>query len=152
MMRWLIVAVVALLALGLGAGGGMLAGSFLAPHKPSAEQTAKKPAAVAPPDSDMFYDLPEMLAGLQEGGAAGGSTLRLGVSVECSSADDLADLQEYLPRVLDVFQVYLRSLDLKDLRGTKNLAKLREALRVRIEQVIAPGKVKAVLFRDIVVD
>jgi flagellar FliL protein len=152
MTRAIIIAVAALLALGLGVGGGLYAGHYFAPSPSSATEPVKPPAAaVADPEADLFYDMPETLAALHDE-TGNGLLLRLGVSVECPTQDDLALLQEYLPRVLDVFQVYLRTQELKDLRGAKNLERLREGLRTRIETAIAPGKVSRVLFRDIAVE
>jgi flagellar FliL protein len=152
MKRLIMIVVVAILALGIGAGGGYFAGIYLAPPQDKPKPKSQKPADDGTPDADLFYDLPELLVALHDDADAQSMTLKLGVSVECVSADDLGKLQEYLPRVLDAFQVYVRTIELKDLRGVKNLQRFREALRTRIETAIKPGKIKTVLFRDMTVE
>jgi flagellar FliL protein len=144
----ILLGLVAILLLGGGVAGGLYYGGAFDPKK-----AETKPVVVedtGPPDANLFYDLPEMLVTLRSDGESG-KFLRLGLSVECPNQDDLAKLQTYLPRVLDVFQSYVRSLTVADLRGTKNLEVLRRQLKTRIDNVIAPGKVKKLLFRGLVV-
>lgn len=149
MKRVVIIAVALVVALGLGLGGGLLAGRYLAPLAPGSAPPAP-PEPKAPPNPDLIYDLPETLAALDDASGRG-MLLRLGISVECPTAEDLSKLQEYLPRVLDVLQVYLRTQQLKDLRGVKNVERLRGELKTRMEAVIAPGKINRLLFRDMTV-
>jgi flagellar FliL protein len=54
-------------------------------------------------------------------------------------------------RVLDTFQVHLRELRAADLEGSAGLFRLREELTRRVNHAIAPAKIRAVLFREVVV-
>ena len=56
-----------------------------------------------------------------------------------------------LPRVIDTFQVHLRELRAGDLEGSAGLFRLREELTRRVNHAIAPARIRAVLFREIVV-
>ena len=56
-----------------------------------------------------------------------------------------------LPRVMDAFQTYLRELRPTDLDGSAGLYRLKEELTRRVNASIAPSRVNAVLFKEIVV-
>jgi flagellar protein FliL len=56
-----------------------------------------------------------------------------------------------MPRVLDTFQVHLRELRAGDLEGSAGIFRLREELTRRVNHAIAPAKIRAVLFREVVV-
>jgi flagellar FliL protein len=151
-MRMILIIVVAVVALALGVGGGWLAGTMLAPpvEKPVGKPTAPKVPDDKNPNADLFYDLPEVLVALHDSGQ-GALLLKFGISVESPSIEDLGQVKQFVPRVLDVFQTYIRTLDVKDLRGRRNLEKFREGLRQRIETATKPAKVTRVLFRDLTV-
>jgi flagellar FliL protein len=98
----------------------------------------------------VFYDLPEMQVNLNAGGRKG-SLLKLRVSLELSSPEEVAKLEELMPRVVDSFQVYLRELRVNDLKGSAGIYRLREELMIRVNDAIAPTKIKAVLFKEMLV-
>ena len=66
-------------------------------------------------------------------------------------ADEVAKINPVLPRVLDAFQVYLRELRASDLDGSAGLFRVKEDLQKRINIAIYPGRVDAVLFREIII-
>jgi flagellar FliL protein len=144
----IIIGVLALLMLVGGAAGGYFGGAMFAPPKPKKPEAAVVEDKNKVPDASLFYDLPELLVTIQDPDN-GVRVLQLSTSIECPSQDDLDKLKAYLPRVLDVFQIYMSTLTVKDLRGVKNIETLRGRLRDRISAAIAPGKVKNVLFRNI---
>jgi flagellar FliL protein len=63
----------------------------------------------------------------------------------------MQQIQPVMPRVLDTFQTYLRELRPTDLDGSSGLYRLKEELTRRVNAAIAPNKVSAVLFKEIVV-
>jgi flagellar FliL protein len=63
----------------------------------------------------------------------------------------VAQVQPVLPRVMDAFQTYLRELRPTDLDGSAGLYRLKEELTRRVNASIAPSRVNAVLFKEIVV-
>jgi flagellar FliL protein len=152
MNRMVVVGIVAVVALAAGIGGGYVAGQMLLPS----DKKEKKPEAASAsvperPDPDLFYELPETLVALRSD-TPQAPLLKFGVDVEFESVGDKIEMERYLPRVLDVFQVYVRTLQLKDLRGVAGLQRFREGLRQHIQGVVAPGRIKAVMFRDISVE
>jgi flagellar FliL protein len=56
-----------------------------------------------------------------------------------------------MPRVMDAFQTYLRELRATDLDGSAGLYRLKEELTRRVNAAIAPSRINAVLFKEIVV-
>jgi fructose-bisphosphate aldolase class II len=63
----------------------------------------------------------------------------------------LADqVRPLMPRVMDAFQTYLREMRQSDLEGSAGLYRLREELTRRVNVAVAPSKINAVLFKEIV--
>jgi len=56
-----------------------------------------------------------------------------------------------MPRLMDAFQTYLRELRPTDLEGSAGLYRLKEELTRRVNASIAPNRVTAVLFKEIVI-
>jgi flagellar protein FliL len=56
-----------------------------------------------------------------------------------------------MPVLLDTFQTYLRELRASDLNGSAGLYRLKEELTRRINAEIAPNRINAVLFKELVV-
>ena len=61
------------------------------------------------------------------------------------------EIKPMMPRIMDTFQTYLRELRPTDLDGSAGLYRLKEELTRRVNIAIAPNKVNAVLFKEIVV-
>ena len=61
------------------------------------------------------------------------------------------ELKPTMPRVTDIFQTYLRELRPSDLNGSAGMFRLKEELTRRVNVAVAPVKVSAVLFKEIVV-
>ena len=51
----------------------------------------------------------------------------------------------------DRFQTYLRELRASDLDGSAGLYRMKEELTRRVNVAIAPGKINAVLFKELIV-
>jgi flagellar FliL protein len=125
-------------------GGGFGAYRFLG-AKPETHDAAPmvKPA--------VFVDLPEVLVNLSNAGTDRTQYLKVKVVLELPDALLMAQIQPIMPRVLDTFQTYLRELRPSDLDGSSGLYRLKEELTRRVNAAIAPNKVSAVLFKEIVV-
>lgn len=104
----------------------------------------------APAGAVVFYDLPEMLVNLNTGDRKA-TFLKIKISLEVPSTLEIPKLQALMPRVVDNFQVYLRELRIDDLKGSAGMYRLREELLTRVNAAIAPAKVNAVLFKEMLV-
>ncbi|HUZ33820.1 MAG TPA: flagellar basal body-associated protein FliL [Xanthobacteraceae bacterium] len=99
----------------------------------------------------VFLDMPDVLVNLA--GTAGDHTQYLKVKVTLELPDHAMEAQitPVMPRLMDTFQTYLRELRPTDLDGSAGLYRLKEELTRRVNAAIAPSKVNAVLFKEIVV-
>jgi flagellar protein FliL len=98
----------------------------------------------------VFYDLPQMLVNLNTGGKKN-NYLKIAISLELTSEEARAALDNLLPRVVDNFQVYLRELRVEDLRGSAGVQRLREELLMRVNNAVHPIVVRDVLFKEMLV-
>jgi flagellar protein FliL len=136
----LIITVVAAIV-GLGAVGG--GAYYFLTNRSEAAPVAK----IAPP---VFFDMPDILVNLS---STGDRTQYLKVKVVLELPDEQmkAQIEPLMPRVMDMFQTYLRELRATDLDGSAGLYRLKEELTRRVNAAIAPDRINAVLFKEIVV-
>jgi len=116
----------------------------------SAEKEGKEGAEAEMAKKTYFVDLDEMIVNLNTTERRQ-SLLKIKVSLEVAEQKDIAVVRELTPRVVDNFQTYLRELRLDDLRGSAGMYRLREELLTRINIAVEPAKVKAVLFKEMIV-
>jgi flagellar FliL protein len=124
-------------------GGGAGAYMILGGHGEKQEKVEAKPAT--------FVDLPEVLVNLSNAGSDRTQYLKVKVTLELQDKDIVPQIQPLMPRVMDAFQTYLRELRPTDLDGSAGLYRLKEELTRRVNVAVAPNKITAVLFKEIVV-
>lgn len=139
----LIVIAVGLLAV-LGAGA---AGYFLFFHHHDEEVHAEV-VKVKPP---VFIEVPDMLVNLTGNPGERVQYLKVKVVLELKEEKQIDEIKPSMPRVTDIFQTYMRELRPADLNGSAGLFRLKEELTRRVNNAVAPVKVSAVLFKEIVV-
>ncbi len=144
----IIIAAVILLLIGGGAAAYFM-GLFDSSPK-TAETEPSSDSKKAALDLAFFHDLPDITVNLNSKGRKK-SVMKLKISLEVSSPDEIPKLEALMPRVIDNFQVYLRELRLDDLKGSAGIYRLREELLMRVNAAISPAKVKAVLFKEMLV-
>jgi flagellar FliL protein len=139
--RMLVIGAVALIAVG---GGG-----YAAMHMFSGAKHEK----VAPPPAKpaVFVTIPDVLVNLANSRADRPQYLKIKIVLEVADQEIAKQVQPLMPRVMDTFQTYLRELRASDLDGSVGLFRLREELTRRVNAVLAPARVKAVLFKEIVI-
>jgi flagellar FliL protein len=127
-------------------GGGGTAGYLMlsdSKEKGGAPVVQAKPAA--------FIDVPEVLVNLSNTGSERTQYLKVKVVLEVPDAALTPQIETTMPRVMDAFQTYLRELRPTDLDGSAGLYRLKEELTRRVNAAIAPSRINAVLFKEIVV-
>ena len=134
-------------ALLLLAGGGLWVTGIIPKLLHHEELHAEGPAAQAAP---VFMDLPDIVANLNAG-TRRAAFVKLKVKLELSRPEDQAALQAAMPRVLDLFQSYLREMRPEELRGTAGTYRLREELVIRTNIAAQPAHVLNVLFTELIV-
>ena len=134
------VGVVAVLSSGVG--------YYLLFMRHKAEDKSVEAMMAKPP---VFIDVPEMLVNLSSLPGERVQYLKVRIALEVKDQVVVAQIQPAMPRVLDIFQTYMRELRVNDLNGSVGLFRLKEELTRRVNAAIQPGQVNAVLFKEIVV-
>ncbi len=128
------------LVAGLGVGAYFVIGNV--------RQSQAAPVPVKPA---VFIDLPEVLVNLSNTGSDRTQYLKVKIVLELSDQLLAQQITPVMPRVMDTFQTYLRELRPTDLDGSAGLYRLKEELTRRVNVALAPNKVNAVLFKEIIV-
>ena len=155
--RLILILLALLVILAGGAAGLYFTGaldSLLGGAKPgeAAAEPPKPKEKPKPSAATGFFDLPEVLVMLDPKGGKSRSMLRMLISLQLPSAGDATRAQAYLPRLLDVCQVYLRTLSVADLRGTEQQNHIRDELLKRLSDATAPMTIDAILFREVAIE
>ena len=140
----LIVMVVAVLAV-LGGGAATYFLFFRGGHD---DEHHAEVAHVKPP---AFVEVPDMMVNLTGNPGDRVQYLRVKLVLELKEEKQIEEVKPNMPRVTDIFQTYLRELRPADLNGSAGLFRLKEELTRRVNNAVAPVKVSAVLFKEIVV-
>jgi flagellar FliL protein len=131
----------------MGAGAGLYFTGTLDGLLGGDKQETAEPAKA---EKTVFYDMPTLLVNLNSGGRTS-NFLKLSVALEIAGEDGQKQLERYMPRVVDNFQVYLRELRVEDLQGSAGLQRLREELLLRVNAAVDGVEVKDVLFKEMLV-
>ncbi len=98
-----------------------------------------------------FMELPDIVSNLNGGASRRATFLKLRAKLELARAEDRALIEAAMPRVLDLFQGYLREMRPEELRGTAGTYRLREELLARTNLAAPGAQVVAVLFTEMLV-
>ena len=112
-----------------------------------ADAKAGKPDARPMP---VFMEMPEIIANLNAGPRRN-SFIKLRPRLELARAEDEVLVRAAMPRLLDLFQTYLREMRPDELRGSAGTYRLREELLARGNIAVAPARILDVLFPEIIV-
>ncbi len=97
-----------------------------------------------------FVELPDMLVNLQAE-TSRPRYLRLRIAVEVEDDKAAAAVKALTPRVLDSFQMFLRSLTVDDVQGSAGMERLKEEMLARVNVAVEPSRIRDVLFKEILV-
>jgi len=103
------------------------------------------------PDGVVFYTMPEVVVNMQT--ADGRPTfLKLKLTLELPGEEAVEELDPNMPRLQDMFQTFLRELRPEDLQGSQGSYQLRMEILRRVNLVVAPAKVNAVLIEEMLIN
>ncbi|MBV8939901.1 MAG: flagellar basal body-associated FliL family protein [Alphaproteobacteria bacterium] len=129
----------------LGAGG-----YFMFAKHGGGEAAAEHAETGAKEGQPVFFDLPQMLVNLNTG-TKQVSFIKTTVTLELVSAADVPAVQANLPLLIDSYNTFLREMRATDLYGSAGIYRLREEMLSRANKLLAPVKVKDVLFKELIV-
>jgi flagellar FliL protein len=126
--------------------GGAAGGYFLF-FAPKTQEVAELP----PPPKPLFVDMPDLLVNMSTLPGERTQYLKIKVVLEAKDQQLVQQIQPNIPRMVDIFQTYLREVRPSDLNGSAGMFRLKEELTRRVNATIAPHQVSAVLFKEILV-
>ena len=138
-----LILVVAPVLVVLVVAGGLWFGGLL-PH------SNRNKALTEKLDKPALVDVPDIITNL-DNGSRRAMFVRLKAKIEVAHTADEAIITADMPRILDMFQIYLRSMRPEELHGGEGTYRLREALMNRIDVIAAPVQVLDVLFLEVLV-
>ena len=103
------------------------------------------------PNGVVFYTMPDLVVNMQTADGRP-SFLKLKLTLELPDHDTADLLDPNMPRLQDMFQVFLRELRPEDLSGSQGGFQLRMEILRRVNLVIAPSKANAVLIEEMLVN
>jgi flagellar FliL protein len=142
-LKLIIIAAAGVIVLGGAAAGAYFMFSGAHEKEAVAEAPKAKPA--------VFFDVPEVLVNLSTPSGARTQYLKVKIVLELPDEALKEQIKGVMPRVMDIFQTYLRELRPSDLDGSAGLYRLKEELTRRVNAAISPSHVNAVLFKEMVV-
>jgi flagellar FliL protein len=145
----------------LGAvGAGLWFGGILPPLFGLGGKAGDKAATAAGGDAGkpgtpgvrapVYVEMPEIIANLNAG-PRNSSFIKLHPRLELARAEDTPAVQAVMPRLLDLFQTYLREMRPEEMRDSTGTYRLREELLARANVAAAPVRIVDVLFPEIIV-
>lgn len=103
------------------------------------------------PDGIVFYTLPDLVVNMQT--ADGRPTfLKLKLTFELPDHETAEVIEPNRPRMQDMFTSFLRELRPEDLSGSQGSYQLRMEIQRRVNLVVAPAKVNAVLIEEMLIN
>jgi len=102
------------------------------------------------PDGVTFYTMPDLVVNIQS--ADGRPTfLKLKLTFEMKDHETAEAISAGAPRLHDMFQTFLRELRPEDLNGSQGSYQLRMEIQRRVNLLLAPHKVDAVLIEEMLI-
>lgn len=138
------------LAILLGGGGfyAVWAGLILAPADQAAEEEILDDPEEPLPDV-AFVPVPPLVVNVGTGVTARHLRFHVQLEVKKDAEDDVTQM---LPRVVDVFNGYLRAIELAELEHKAALVRLRAQLLRRVQIVTGEGRVQDLLIMEFVLN
>ncbi len=168
--KLLLIAALALIALAGAAGAAYFLGVFAAgpseaeahanddmeaasdhggDNKQASSHGAYEQAAMQP-KGPVFLDIPDVIVNLTSDDSRM-RFLKIKVALEVGEEPAAMRIAGLMPRVLDSFQLYLRSLTVDELRGSSGLQRVKEELIARVNLAIHPDRVDDLLIKEMLV-
>ena len=149
---WLLILIVAVLCLGLGAGGAF----FALGKSGGAEAAEAAPAEEEAEPVDPAADFRERVVALEPfvvnvDGDGYPRYLKLKVELEADGLPTVAEIDERTAQIRDLTILLLSSKRLADISDFEGKALLKDDLRERINETLESGRVESVLFTEFVV-
>jgi flagellar FliL protein len=126
-------------------GGGGAAAYFFLLKKPAPDAAAA--AAAAEPAAPPFYFAMDELQDNLVSTGKRSNFLRLSLWLQVKNEEESKKLAGVMPRIIDQFHTYLRSLRIEDLQGADGVQRMRDELLMRARAAAKPVEIDDVLIK-----
>lgn len=137
--------------------GGGVAAVFLTPLKDrifgenkEKVQAQKEEESLKSLKEITFLQLPDVIINLKATNSRSG-TLKASFIVELIKAKDKETVDHLKPLIIDQFQTYLRELEVSDVQGSVGLERVRQELKNRITNLVAPIQIRQILIKEFLI-
>ncbi len=100
-------------------------------------------------ETNYYVAIPEIVVNLRSVNPKG-NILRATFSLQICNKEEEPKIKEFMPIILDQLLSYLRDQSINDLEGP-GLARMREAILLRINNIIRPIKIHRVVLKDFII-
>ena len=145
----LLIGLPVLMALIGGAAGAYFLG--LVPGANAAVEPGEEVVEEVEDISDIvFVELPDLLVNLNATGRRM-HFLKITTALEVEGEEQAETVRQFVPRILDSFHMYLRSIRPEELQGAEGVYRIKEELLARTNDAVRPAEVRDVLVRELLV-
>ena len=109
----------------------------------------KKEGAVDP-CKPVYVDVPDLIVNLASESRRQ-HFVNLKITLEVKNPAAATAVTDHMPRIVDSFNTYLREMTKEDLEGSEGLIRLEDEMMLRINKILKPGVVTAILYRSVIV-
>jgi flagellar FliL protein len=128
-------------------GGGGAAAYFFLLKKPAPADAAAAEAAAAESAAPPFYLAMDELQDNLVSTSKRSNFLRLSLWLQVKDEGESKKLVAVMPRIVDQFHTYLRSLRIEDLQGADGVQRMRDELLMRARGAAKPVEIQDVLIK-----
>jgi flagellar FliL protein len=127
-------------------GGGGAAAYFFLLKKPAADAQGEAAADAEPAKPPFYLPMDELQDNLVSTGKRS-NFLRLSLWLQVKDDKEGEKVKEVMPRIVDQFHTYLRSLRIEDLQGADGVQRMRDELLMRARAAAKPVEIQDVLIK-----
>jgi len=77
--------------------------------------------------------------------------IRVKVTIEVHGKNNYNAVSQMTPKIIDVFQTYLKELRKNDLDGSFGIYKIKDEMTLRINTILNPAKIDSILFQELII-
>ncbi len=121
-------------------GGGLIYSKFYSDSAQPTQSVYDK--------KTLFVPMDDITVNLKQGVENNTSWLKVRVTLEVIGKTNHDMVTKMMPKIMDIFQTYLKELRKNDLDGSFGIYKIKDEMMLRINSILYPAKIEAILFQD----
>lgn len=99
----------------------------------------------------VFIPMEDITVNLRQGVENNAAWLKIKVTLEVNGQVNYDKVTQMMPKIIDIFQTYLKELRKNDLDGSFGIYKIKDEMIMRINNILYPAKIEGILFQDFMI-